>query len=205
MVSTYPNRLLPQPTYLLIDGEQVSSGAVARRTPNYEPLLGEDGTIIVGQLSSPTEDITRGFSVNLLGQFELQDIPWRPLAKPLYEYWQLGEAGLMPQPDEVEYKEERTWNYYWLDIRDLHGVTFKVTGKEYTCCVCHKPTRCNYWHFELHFHDEAGAAVSQMSRGQIDKAARRIRPWLIERVKTAPPKAMPAFGAWPDALYMPIV
>ena len=71
MASIYPARLLPQPNYLLVGGDQVLSGAVARRTPTHLPLLGEDGKILVGQLSSPTEDIARGFSVNLLGQFQI--------------------------------------------------------------------------------------------------------------------------------------
>jgi hypothetical protein len=193
--------LLPQPSYVLVGGDQVLSGAVARRTPTYLPLLGEDGKILVGQLSSPTEDIARGFSVNLLGQFQVEDIGWRPLVATLYTYWQEGEQGLLPQVEEAEYKEPGTWNYYWLDIRDLHGVSFVGAGKQYTCCVCHKPTRCNYWHFELHFHDETGAVVAQMSRGQIDKAARRIRPWLIEQVKTAPPESVPTYGPWKSSLY----
>lgn len=201
MVSTYPDRLLPQPAYLLIDGDQALEGAVARRTPEHLPLLGEDGKILVGQLSSPTEDIARGFSVNLLGQFEVADIGWRLLAPTLFADWKEGETGLMPQPGEYEYKAAGTWNYYWLDIRDLHGVSFVGAGKQYTCCVCHKPTRSNYWHFELHFHDEDGAVVSQMSSGQKGKAAKRIRPWLIEQVKTAPPEAVPAFDFWPEALY----
>lgn len=201
MVSTYPDRLLPQPAYLLIDGDQALEGAVARRTPEHLPLLGEDGKILVGQLSSPTEDIARGFSVNLLGQFEVADIGWRLLAPTLFADWKEGETGLMPQPGEYEYKAAGTWNYYWLDIRDLHGVSFVGAGKQYTCCVCHKPTRSNYWHFELHFHDEDGAVVSQMSSGQKGKAAKRIRPWLIEQVKTAPPEAVPAFDFWPEPLY----
>jgi hypothetical protein len=85
----------------------------------------------------------------------------------------------MPQQGEAGYKAIGTWKYYWLDIRDLHGVSFVGSGKQYTCCVCHKPTYCNYWYFELHFHDETGAVVSQMSKSRIEKAARRIRPWLI--------------------------
>ena len=201
MVSTYPDRLLPQPAYLLIDGDQVLAGAVARRTPEHLPLLAEDGKILVGQLSSPTEDIARGFSVNLLGQFLVEDIGWRLLLDSLYADWQEGGTGLMPQLEEYEYKPLETWNYYWLDIGDLHGVSFAGSGNQYTCCVCHKPTRSNYWHFELHFHDEDGAVVSNMSSSQKSKAAKRIRPWLIEQVKTAPPQAVPAFGTWPNTIY----
>jgi hypothetical protein len=199
VVSTYPGRLLPQPIYLIISGAQISAGAVVRRTPEHLPLLGEDGKILPGQLSSPTEDIARGFSVNLLGLFQIEDVGWRPLKEDLSKYWEEGEEGLSPQEGEAEYKEPTTWNYYWLDIQDVHGVSFTSSGKQFTCCVCHKPTLCNYWHFELHFHDANGIVVSQMSSNQKGKAARSIRPWLIERVKTSP--LHPKIVLWPSLLY----
>jgi hypothetical protein len=104
VVYTYPDRLLPQSTYLVITGDQVLDGAVVRRTPEHLPLLAEDGKILPGQLSSPTEDIARGFSVHLLGLFQIEDVGWHPLKDDLSEDWKEGQAGLTPQAGEVEYK-----------------------------------------------------------------------------------------------------
>lgn len=201
--STYPVHLVPQPAYRWLEIQHVSSGCVVRRTSQPD-VADAAGKILPDQLSHPTEDLARHFSVNLLGDFRISDTAWvvsRGEAKArLTGAWQPGEAGILPAAGEAECTSASYWGYYWLLLREVDGCGFESVGEMFTCYVRHAPTRCNYWHFELHFHNQAGD-VYLLETKQRKKVAPKLRAWLQDYVHTSPHELPPTAGPWPHAVY----
>ena len=202
--SSYPKYLIPQPTYCHLDGWQVATGLLLRRT-SEAAVLDAFGRIRPDQLSHPTEDLARHFSVNLLGNFQVADAAWVVLAGPakaeLVSSWVPGEAGHHPGSAEATLLPPGTWGYYWLAVSELHNCAFESIGETFTCRVCHAPTRSNYWHFELHFYMQTGD-VYLLETKQRKKVAPKLRAWLQDYVHTNPPENAPAAVKWPETVYV---
>lgn len=200
----YPTYLVPQPMYCWLNNQDLTSGLLIRRTsqPNS---VDEAGKLLPDQLSSPTVDLARHFSVNLLGDFQVADTAWvlcKGEAKELLAAsWQPGELGQLPTADQAQCLPLTEWGYYWLLVGELHNCEFDSGGEVFTCQVCHAPTRSNYWHFELHFYTKAGDVYSLEDK-QRKKVAPKIRAWLQDYVYTHPPEAVPSIAAWPESLYI---
>ncbi|WP_375417293.1 hypothetical protein [uncultured Hymenobacter sp.] len=200
----YPLHMVPQPHYRLLNSYHVSGGQVLRRTsqPNVTDTMGK---ILPDQLSHPTEDLARHFSVNLLGDFQLCDAAWVLRSSPnkahLASTWQPGEIGQQPSTEEAECVAAENWGYYWLHVAELHECAFTSIGENFICRVCHAPTRCNYWHFELHFHNSTGD-VYYLEPKQRKKVAPKLRAWLQDFVHTYPLEAAPTAGFWPEIIYI---
>lgn len=201
--STYPAHLVPQPFYRRLESQQVVSGRVLRRAsqPDVTDMAGK---ILPDQLSHPTEDLARHFSVNLLGDFQVRDTAWvisRGEAKArLTSAWQPGETGIRPAADEAECTPATHWGYYWLLLQEVHGCEFESIGEKFTCHIHHAPTRCNYWHFELHFHNQTGD-VFLLEPKLRKKVAPKLRAWLQDYVHTTHLEPPPAAVKWPEVIY----
>ena len=202
-VPAYPFHLVPQPHYRLLDSQNFRSGRLLRRT-SQPTITDAAGKILPDQLSHPTEDLARHFSVNLLGNFLAADAAWilqpGPAKAQLANAWQPGLPGQCPSPEEAECVAADKWGYYWLLLAELHECSFTSIGEEFVCRVCHAPTRCNYWHFELHFHNRTGDVYALDSK-QRKKVAPRLRAWLQDYVQTHPPQTPSIVPAWPESAY----
>lgn len=192
--------------YRRLEIPSLASGLLLRRTSQPD-VIDAWGKIRPDQLSDPTEDIARHFSVNLLGNFQLADLPWginrsvvRERKAEFYAPWEPGQQGLLPTSEEAECLPVTEWGYCWLPLQEINGCRF-ISGEEtFVCLACHAPTRCNYWHFELHFHNEQGD-VYNLGPSQRKKVARKIRAWLQDYVLTQPPEILPVIPPWPEDVY----
>jgi hypothetical protein len=119
----------------------------------------------------------------------------------LFARWIPGESGLLPATDEAYCAPTIDWGYYWFVLAELHGCQFESGGENFVCYVTHAPTRCNYWHFELHFHNQHGD-VYYLESKQRRKVAPRIRAWLQDYALAYPPAAALAVPKWPEDVYM---
>lgn len=182
------------------------TGLLVRRT-SRPGVVDAAGKLLPDQLSSPnySEDLARHFSVNLLGNFQLADAAWilcrgeakQELASP----WSPGEPGLVPTAEQAERLPATEWDYYWMLLAELHDCEFESIGELFTCKVSHAPTRSNYWHFELHFHNQAGDVYLLESK-QRKKVAPKIRAWLQDYVYTSPPQSAPSAVEWSETVYL---
>ena len=73
-------------------------------------------------------------------------------------------------------------------------------GEKFTCHIHHAPTRYNYWHFELHFHNQAGD-VFLLEPKLRKKVAPKLRAWLQDYVHTTHLEPPPAAVKWPEVIY----
>ena len=200
---TYPPHLIPRAAYQLLASARFAAGLLLRRCSDPE-VVAADGKIRPDQLSHPTEDLARHFSVNLLGTFKLPDAAWimapGPARAQLLAAWQPGADGQLPAPEEAFCLSKDQWGYYWLALAELHECRFSSIGEAFTCYVCHAPTCSNYWHFELHFHTAEGDVYALDSKRR-KKVAPKIRAWLQDYACTQPPLSAPPAVDWPTALY----
>lgn len=145
--STYPAHLVPQPFYRRLESQQVVSGHVLRRASQPD-VTDTAGKILPDQLSHPTEDLARHFSVNLLGDFQVRDTAWvvsRGEAKArLTSAWQPGEMDIRPAADEAECTPATHWRYYWLESIKKCGALSKIAGQGATDWLIAFTTQCGF-------------------------------------------------------------
>lgn len=158
----YPELLLPKIEYreeLIVDdlvGDsadyyliRISTGAILDPTE-----------IKIRELCQPTKEFV-GLSTNLLGIFELGHLPFKALDRPKEDYWVRSDGTI--DAGSIHYEEVGGREPIFIRISQLQDIGFsaaKQVGKEmitidFKVRLLHKPTRPNYWHFEVRVFNSA--------------------------------------------------
>lgn len=164
----YPDRLMPRPSYRIIESDAFHDDwllirATSREKPNE--------LVSNGSLSAYL-----GLSVSLCGVYEPGDVRLTPRPKvpelEIHQYWVPGDQCLSPDHVDCTINSDRTATI--LPLQKWHGVAFPINrdqNKSYRATpvqgrirVEHKPTRVNYWHFEIHFTDEKDESMRRAKR-----------------------------------------
>lgn len=153
----YPTHLLPDITYLIItDIEAISHHFMGK----YVETDAADLTDNTGKLDISFIERKRipGFSMNKIPESIQNDLNLK--IQPGFEYhnddWMPGDSASVPALHEFQVVTNH--KHYYLPIGEIHNYTDKYFGPnendnpsfEFRVKVVHRPTKCNYWHFELH-------------------------------------------------------
>lgn len=158
----YPDNLLPKKQYKLrIPTSDVSSHFLIRKS--LGDIYDSDGEILIDSvLRSARESF--GLSCNLFSNYEVSHLAYRCTDGILDENWD-GNADC--QVGDNQFIKIHPEEPLFFSVAKLHErrVPYQKPGKpergkppvnvdfEATCELVHKPTICNYWHFEVHFKD----------------------------------------------------
>lgn len=199
----YPIRLLPQPHFTLINFEAVSRlELVSIHHTETTDIWDENNALKAREVSfNGVTDYIHDYSVNLLGEFQINDIGWKwSKHSQCINPWHPGELVTTPAcPGEVELVNNR--GAFFLSIPDCYEIPFKVVTPngidEAICYVLHTPTCGNFWHCSLRWLAESQSGIKEDVKNWGEKERKRIlkaaRIFIINRASAFPPtyKAVP--------------
>lgn len=170
----YPAELLPQEIYKIILSELLPKKSYLQRKSLQPPQNPLPPKIRIDEVCREKKDLF-GLSCNLHGKFKLENLKFVADKKDSLgynEYWKEGDKVLADK--DIKYTvTSDTYAVFLGEIITVHGQKFpysksietkekvKVDGKEKTkttfvttpfngkILVVHRPTRCNFWHFEI--------------------------------------------------------
>ncbi|AQG81017.1 hypothetical protein [Spirosoma montaniterrae] len=173
---SYPERLLPQPTYKQIDFDWVSSRSyyLVRHTDSTD-ITTEEGRLKSDYVVLQTDHL-RDYSTNLLGEFEPDDVAWNWLkGTTCTQLWSGNCPGQMPTVGtDVEWVAGR--GRFYLAIYQHHTFSFPANGgtEQITCRVLHTPTNGNFWHCSLRWWWNSEDVATYGDDRQAQKRRRQI-------------------------------
>jgi hypothetical protein len=161
-VARYPKILLPYRTYPILKNEDVKNNALVRETkvdayqfltkPGYEP---DD---IIPLVIAPQPSLREIFELStfLYGYYKDQHIGIRIDDTSLYADWNSELPEL--STGDIRFSYEKAFPLFLAAIKlDRQEINFN--GKTHILSFSHKPTRVNYWHFELWVKDSTGNRI----------------------------------------------
>jgi hypothetical protein len=182
-VAHYPEILLPSQTYPILKNEDIKDNALVRETmvdvykflakPGYEP---DD---ILSLVVAPSPSLREVFELStfLYGYYEDQHIGIRVNDAALYADWNKELPEL--RVDDIQFSREKVFPLFLAAIRlDRQEIDFN--GEIHILSLSHKPTRVNYWHFELWIKDGNGNRIPKdKSNAHIKYLAKSIMEYII--------------------------
>lgn len=213
---SYPStHLLPRPTYKLLTPAHVPDGWLIRRTkgPAQFELDPVSNLLFLrpDQLSDPPKLLAEGFSVNLLGQFELENAGWMPSTKEaaakLYVPWLPPTPSQPPTDEEMHCPLAAEWDVFGLAIKPMHGRKFQTTLGEFQAFVCHAPNCWNYWHYEVRFQNADDQWLHEKydpkpySNNKFRLVAEALRHEVRQSALPKPKEALGIAIPWPQTLF----
>ena len=186
---SYPNKLLPKRYFKLLESDKLKDKnlLLIRSTPDKD-ILDNLGQIKTKAIASPTSNII-GYSINLLGVFRIKHskIEINKVVRSLYtSNWSPPQDFLRPKKNENRIIKEK--GFFTLKFEKIHNYPYPIThpntgiSYNFLCKLEHKPTKSNYWHFELHWFDENGERVI-VEKGKIRGVPKMISSSMREMFK----------------------
>jgi len=158
----YPEILLPLQTYPVLENKDIIDNALVRETKiNVYPFLekaGYEPDDILPFVVAPQPSLREVFelSIFLYGYYEEKHIGTRVDDAELYADWNKN----MPELRAVDIKFTHEEAYpLFLAAAKLDQQEIDFNGEMHILSFSHKPTRVNYWHFELWVNDSAGNRI----------------------------------------------
>ena len=171
-MTIYPHRLLPKINNKIIQVDQTNSDSLwlARQVPT-DILRSGDTLRAISQYSNHFFDL----SVNLVGHFKKDDIKIvlqnRDSKKHLIQEWREFEFYRKPKPSEF-YTDSNCSPIYF-ELEKVHGFPLKMAhpsipdkSYDYLCRIIHKPTKCNFWHFQFEWRDRNTGKIVKPIEGK---------------------------------------
>jgi hypothetical protein len=182
-VARYPEILLPRQTYPILKNDDVKNNALVRETiadvyqfltkPGYEP---DD---ILPLVVAPQPSLREVFELStfLYGYYEEQHVGIRVNDASLYSDWKKELPELIA--DDIQFFQETAFPLYLAAIKlDRQEIDFN--GETHILSFSHKPTRVNYWHFELWIKDGTGNRIPrEKSNAHTKYLAKSILEYII--------------------------
>lgn len=164
----YPIQLIPRSVYSFINVNDIGdlSDLYLLRSYNEEDDPKEIETLI------PDSKKMLDFSVSLSGHY-LPEHFYYKILKDFDHYFDFWDGGNCKVPQDNEYDYEPDQRCYFIKLSEIHEFPYKdVNPKDqnlkyhFKCEVIHKPTKGNYWHFELHWFnmDQGGKELKNIPR-----------------------------------------
>jgi len=182
-VARYPEILLSRQTYPVLKNDDVKYNALVRETivdvyqfltkPGYEP---DD---ILPLVIAPQPSLREIFELStfLYGYYEDQHIGIRVKDTALYADWNKELPELMA--DDIQFFQEIAFPLY-LAAAKLDRQEIDFNGEAHILSFSHKPTRVNYWHFELWVKDSTGNRIPRdKSNAHTKYLAKSILEYII--------------------------
>ena len=161
-MTRYPDILLPKQAYPMLKNEDVRDNALVRETTaNVYHLLAKTGyepDDILPLVVAPQPSLREVFelSVFLYGYYEEQNMGIRVDNADLNADWNKDMPDL--KAADIKFSQKEVWPLF-LAAAKLNWQEIEFNGELYILSFSHKPTRVNYWHFELWVRDDAGNRI----------------------------------------------
>jgi hypothetical protein len=158
----YPVSLLPQKAYPFLANEEILNNALVRETTvNLYLLLGKKGYAledILPFIVAPQPSLREVFELSLFlyGYYDERYCGIRVNDKALYTDWEEEQPELAVET--IQFTQGNAWPLF-LAAQKLDRQVIDFNGEEHLLSFSHKPTRVNYWHFELWIRDSAGVRI----------------------------------------------
>jgi hypothetical protein len=159
----YPNELLPKHTYkLCMSTNEVINHFVSRQSLTDELYDSEDELLVDCLVQDNRIRDVFGLSCNLYSNYGIGHFTYKVIDKELNSSW-TSKYDCAVRNDQFSIGEHKKILFF--AANKLHNKTAPYTkniqvdrGQKLedfaaTCNLIHKPTKCNYWHFEVHFID----------------------------------------------------
>ena len=190
---SYPERLIPQPNYQIIDFDQINTTSryLVRHT-DVKDLKDDAGDLRLELIS--THELyqhLRDFSTNLLGVFELEDIKWAWLKNtPCLGKWIPGSLGMIPTESDVDERSEER-GCFFLSVSECHHAKLYTDSSmegemEVECKVLHTPVLANFWHCSLRWYCN-GEDSESWNKGRMRRVKADLRSFIFDRVQLEEP------------------
>lgn len=132
------------------------------------------------------------YSVNLFGIYELHHTRFEVTDRSLHSDWVMGTEGVHPGDELVEEK-----NFYgnlffpYKVIEDVsvqyeHRSGNKTEMRTLNSIINHKPSQCNFWHYEIWWRNDLGFMIEDFSNGPQRSAIGAIRAYLKDIANEMP-------------------
>jgi hypothetical protein len=182
-VARYPEILLARQTYPVLKNDDVRDNALVRETTAdvYQFLTkqGYEPDDILSLVVAPQLSLREVFelSIFLYGYYEEQHIGIRVNDAALYADWNKELPELTA--DDIQFFQETAFPLYLAAIKlDRQEIDFN--GEMHILSFSHKPTRANYWHFELYVKDGTGNCIPRdKSNAHTKYLAKSILEYII--------------------------
>jgi len=169
---TYPKILLPQKTYPILENEDVKDNAFTRETKvdvyQFLSKSGYETDDILPLIIAPQPSLREVFdlSIFLYGYYDERHIGIRVKDTTLCADWdkELPELNI----GDIILSQENAYPLFFAASK-LNRQEIEYNGEIHLLSFSHKPTRVNYWHFELWVKDSAGNRIPR------DKSSTRIK------------------------------
>ena len=179
----YPNILLPQKTYPILINDDIKDNTLVRETmiDLYPFLEKADCELddILPFVVSPQPSLREVFELStfLYGYYTEEHIGIRVDDASLYADWDNEMQELNSK--DIRFTQEKTYPLF-LSASKLNQQEIDFNGEMYTLSFSHKPTRVNYWHFELWVKDNAENRIPRnKSSARIKYLAKSILEYII--------------------------
>jgi hypothetical protein len=158
----YPEILLPRPSYPLLENKEVSSCALVRETPvDVHAFLAKPGyepDDILSLIVAPQFSLREVFelSIFLFGYYDERHIGIRVDDTAFYADWEKNQPKL--RVEDIRFTQKIAYPLF-LAASKLDCQEIDYNEETHTLSFSHRPTRVNYWHFELWIKDSAGNRI----------------------------------------------
>lgn len=187
----YPNKLLPKESYRLISNNTINGKGffIGRKTDDQDILDPVTGLIKTAVVSKQTKYLI-GYSINLLGVFRVRDskIEIRKKARSgFHTSWKPG--GKFFRPQKQEYSINKRSGLFFMEFNKVNNFPASIlqqsTGVQFQfiCKVDHKPTRCNFWHFEIHWENKNNGARVHIDNNKIRGVPKTVASQMRDVIK----------------------
>jgi len=179
----YPAILLPRQTYPALENRDIRDNALVRETPidvyQFLEKAGYKSDDILSFVVAPQPSLREVFALStfLYGYYEEKHIGIRVDDAALYADWNKN----LPELDveDIKFSHEEAYPLF-LAAAKLERQEIDFNGEMHILSFSHKPTRVNYWHFELWVNDSAGNRVPRdKSSAHIKYLAKSILEYII--------------------------
>ena len=178
----YPEVLLPRRNYPILENKDVIDNALVRETTvnvykfltktEYEP---DD---ILHFVAAPQPSLREVFELSafLYGYYQEQHMGIRVDDTGLYTDWNKDLPEL--KTVDIKFSQKEAWPLF-LAAAKLDRQEIDFNGELYILSFSHKPTRVNFWHFELWVKDDAG---NRIPRDRINAHTKYLAKSILEHI-----------------------
>lgn len=162
----YPEKLLPKNTFKIITVEDIDKrvSLLRKSVLPKEEAFDKIGDIRANAICEVKHVF--GLSMNLYSIYDHSHIAIIINDKKLHDYWYPHES--IPKSDDIDFEINDSTFPIFLPLNKLHRKPFPYSKNnpknglevlEGFLLIDHKPTKCNFWHFELSVFDSNSSKI----------------------------------------------
>lgn len=188
----YPKRLIPCICYKYIIPQRIYNLSenfyFIRHTKSKNFIDRETNKIKINEICHPRENILN-YSINLAGIYKEEDVLFELLkdynkTDQFHSQWEECERGIIPD----KYFINKNRGKFYLKLNEVFNTILPDPanslniGFEINCTVHHKPTKVNFWHFELNWEslENQGLNIQQSNNWRKKKLSSTARAFILE-------------------------